>query len=316
MRALIGRRNATASGEGEGPLLQLVYYGYRAGSVVARALPERAAYALAHVAGAAGARLFPRKRKVVARNLSRITGEPVGSPNLDRLVAGAFSSYARYWLETFRLISEDKEFFLERFCCAGEEHLSATLEQGRGALIVVGHLGNWDAAAGWLAATGRRAVTVAELLRPRRLFDFFVANRQRLGATVYVAEPGAMGKLVEALREGAVVAVLGDRDLTGRGPEVEFFGAPTTMPGGPAAIAVRAGVPILVAGVYGVLLPDRRRGWEAEIAPPIELPEGPPSETVPQLTRQVAGRLEDFVARRPEEWHVFQPFWLEDRTPS
>jgi phosphatidylinositol dimannoside acyltransferase len=300
----------------EGPLVGLIYYGYLAGSLLARALPERLAYPLARVAGTLGTGLLPRKKKIVARNLSRITGYPLGSPQLERLVREAFGSYTRYWLETFRLVRKERDFFLERFHCRGQEHLAAVLERDGGALIVVGHLGNWDAAAGWLAATGHHAVTAAERLRPRKLFDFFVANRARLGATVYPAERGTAGKLVDAIKDGAVVAVLGDRDLNGRGPEVSFFGAPATFPGGPAAIALRAGVPILVAGIYGARLPDRRRGWEAEIAPPIDLPKEIETDSVAQLTCRIAERLEDFVARRPEEWHVFQPFWIEDRTAT
>ncbi len=97
---------------------------------------------------------------------------------------------------------------------------------------------------------------------------------------------------------------------------MDFFGAPATFPGGPASIALRAGVPLLVAGVYGVVLPDGRRGWQAEIAEPIELPPTGSADAVQSLTVQVARRLEGFIARQPEEWHVFQPFWIEDRAPE
>ena len=131
---------------------------------------------------------------------------------------------------------------------------------------------------------------------------------------IFAAEPGVTAKLVEAVEQGAVVAILGDRDLKGNGPVVEFFGEPTTMPAGAAAIALRTGVPLLVAGVYGRTLPSGKRGWEAVISEPIELPEQRGPEALGDLTRQVARVLEQFVARRPEEWHVFQPFWHSDRS--
>ena len=291
----------------------MTYFAFVSGARLARLLPERLAYGTAHAGGVLWERLGGARRATVETNLARITGESPGSPRLERLVREAFKSYARYWLETFRLVEQDRRFFLERFHCAGEGHLAEVLGRGSGGVIVVGHLGNWDAAAGWLGASGRSVVTVAEVLEPERLFRFFVRHRGRLGVTVHPARRDSASKLVDAVKGGAVVALLGDRDLRGRGPEATFFGAPATFPAGPASIAIRAGVPLLVAGVYGVVLPDGRRGWWAEIAEPIELPTARASDAVQRLTEEVARRLEGFIARQPEEWHVFQPFWIEDR---
>ena len=292
----------------EGRLIQLVYYGYVVLSRVALALPERIAYGLARWIGGFAARVS-KKRSAVARNLARITGEPVESPRVRSLTVEVFRSYARYWLETFRLVREGRDFFLERFHCDGQENLDGVLARGKGAIVVVGHLGNWDAAGAWVGARGNRLATVAEVLRPRRMFDFFVEHREGLGMTIYPARKGAIRQLVEEVEAGAVVPILGDRDLKGNGPEIEFFGAMTTMPGGPASIALRTGVPVMVAGVYGIVRPDGTRGWHAEISSPIELPEERTPDSVQKLTQEVARLLEEFVARRPEEWHVMHEFW-------
>lgn len=298
--------------EDEGRLIQAVYYGYVAFSALARAIPEPVAYAIAHLAGGVAARRS-KKRDVVARNLSRIVGRPPGSPAVQKLVAAAYRSYARYWLETFRLVREGRAFFLERFRCETAHNLDGVLARGKGAIVAVGHLGNWDAAGAWAGARGNALVTVAEVLKPRRMFDFFVEHRSRLGMTIYPAEPGVTERLVASVEAGAVVAILADRDLKGTGPEVTFFGEKTTFPGGAASIALRTGVPLLVAGVYGVQLAGGRRGWVADISEPIELPRERGANAVAELTQEVATRLEDAVRRRPEEWHVFQPFWSADR---
>lgn len=303
---------ASARPADETRLLQLVFYGYVLGSLVARWIPERLAYWLADVLGGWSAKRS-KKRATVARNLSRITGEAPSSPVVQHLVISAFRSYARYWLETFRLVREDKAFFLDRFRSAGFEHLDERLARGEGALVVVGHLGNYDAAGAWMAARGQGIVTVAEVLRPRRMYEFFREHRTRLGIEILPAEKGVSSRLVEALGQGRAVAIVGDRDLRQTGPEVDFFGYPARFPAGPAAIALRARVPVLVAGVFGISLEDGRRGWLAEIAEPIELAtETDTTQAIAQLTQEIAYRLEDFVARRPEEWHVFQPFWKED----
>ena len=296
-------------------MIQGVYYAYVAFSALARAIPEGVAYTLAQVAGSFAARRS-KKRSIVEKNLSRLTGEPPHSRKVQRLVVAAYRSYARYWLETFRLVREGRAFFLERFQSTGEEHIDEVLARGKGCIIVVGHLGNWDAAGAWVGARGNRLVTVAEVLKPRRMFDFFVDHRARLGMTIYPAQAGVTERLVQAVNDGAVVAILGDRDLKGKGPVVTFCDEETTFPVGPAAVAMRTGVPIIVAGVYGVELAGGKRGWLGDIAAPIELPDADDPDALQSLTQQVATALEIAIKRRPEEWHVFQPFWTADRKRS
>jgi len=306
------RRTTTKPPEGEGRLLQLVYYAYVAFSRLALAIPESWAYRLASVAGSLAARRSKR-RDQVARNLARITGRPADHPETRVLVGEAYRSYARYWLETFRFVREDRQFFLERVQATGAENLDGVLARGKGAIVVVGHLGNWDAAGAWAGARGNLLVTVAEVLRPRRMFDFFVEHRSKLGMRIHPAQVGVTRTLIKEVNDGAVVAILGDRDLKGTGIEVDFFGARATLPGGAASIALKTGVPLLVAGVYGEVLSDGRRGWSVDISEPIELPEDAGPGSIAELTQRVGSKLEELIARRPEEWHVFQPFWVEDR---
>ena len=298
--------------EDEGRLLQLVYYGYVAGSAIARWLPERLVYATAHGLGGLAAKRSKR-RDIVAKNMARITGESVESPVVQELVTAAFRSYARYWLETFRLVREDREFFLDRYRATGAENIDNALALGKGVIVAVGHLGNWDAAGAWVGARGNRLVTVAEVLKPRRMFDFFRDHRARLGMTIVPAEKGATDKLAEAVNDGAVVAILGDRDLKGTGPEVTFFGERVTFPGGPASVMFRTGAPLIVGGVWATRFEDGRYGWLCELTPPLDVPKERTPEAMVEVTQAVASELERMVAQRPEEWHVMQPFWPSDK---
>lgn len=296
----------------EGRLLQLVYYGYVAGSAFVRWLPESMVYWLAHRLGAIAARRSKR-RVVVEKNLARITGLMPGSTELNELVVASFRSYARYWLETFRLVREDREFFLDRFHAKGEDNIDDALAKGKGVIVVVGHLGNWDAGGAWVGARGDRLVTVAEVLRPRRMFDFFRDHRARLGMTIFPAEKGATERLAEAVNDGAVVAILGDRDLKGTGPEVTFFGEKVTFPAGPASVFFRTQAPLLVAGVYATRFDDGKYGWECEISAPLDVPTERSDAAVVEVTQAIAREMERLVAKRPEEWHVMQPFWPGDK---
>jgi len=297
----------------QGPREALVYYGYVSLSRLALSLPEPVAYGLADAGGTLAARLFFARRRVVAANLARITGAAPGSRRLRRHVSASFRAYARYWLETFRLVRQKRSFFLDRFECRGVEGIDRALERGTGAVVVGAHLGNWDAAGAWAAATGRPITAIAEVLHPRRLFDFFVAHRERLGIRIIPAEGGALRKLIAAVEAGRIVAIVGDRDLGGRGPRVCFFGETTTLPSGPARVALRTGAPLFAMGVYGTRRADGRRGWVGEILDPIDPPSEQSPEAVRLLTQEIALRLEGLIAQHPEEWHVFQPFWHADR---
>jgi phosphatidylinositol dimannoside acyltransferase len=297
----------------EGPREALVYYGYVGLSRLALALPEAVAYGLADVGGTLAARMFPARREIVAANLAHITGAAPGSRRLRRHVSESYRAYARYWLETFRLVRETPTFFLERFECRGVEGIDRALERGTGAIVVGAHLGNWDAAGAWAAASGRPITAIAEVLRPRRLFDFFVSHRERLGISIVPAERGAVQKLIRAVESGRIIAIVGDRDLGGRGPRVRFFGETAPLPSGPARVALRTGAPLFAMGVYGVRRADGRRGWVGEILDPIDPPSEESPEAVRLLTQEIATRLERLIAQHPEEWHVFQPFWTADR---
>lgn len=296
----------------EGRLLQLVYYGYVAGSKFAAWLPEKVAYGLANLVGALAARRMRGKNGQLERNLARITGLPVGSPELFSLITEAQRSYARYWLETFRAVRKDADFFLDRMTHEGAEKIQAMLDKG-GAVVLIGHCGNWDAAGAWAGAKGWRVHTVAEMLRPKRMFDFFVRHRERLGLTIYPAQKGVTARLVEAVEDGALVPLLGDRDLKGDGVVIDFFGEPATFPRGTAALALRTGVPILFAGIRGTRHPNGRWGWHIEVSDAIEPPADSSEDAVDALTAAAVEHLEDFIRRYPTEWHVFQPFWIADR---
>ena len=293
-----------------------MYYAYVLLSRVAVALPERLAYGLARAAGSLAARASVKQRPQVEKNLARVTRLPPRSRALRACVVRAYQSYARYWLETFRLVRETPEFFLERFESEGLEFVDEARAKGSGVIVVGAHLGNWDAAGAWAAASGRPVTAVAEVLSPRRLFDFFVAHRERLGISIEPASAGVISRLADAVAQGRIVAIVGDRDLRGRGPKVIFFGEPAPLPAGPALLGLRTGAPIMPMGVYGIKGAGGRRGWRARILEPIDptLYSGPHALT--ELTQEIASRLERLIALHPEQWHVFQPFWSADRAPQ
>lgn len=294
--------------------MNLTEFGYVAGWRLARALP-RPVVAAAFRAGAdrahrAGGRGATRLRA----NLRRVVGPELPEPELDALVKQGLRSYARYWMEAFRLPSRSRQQILDGFHLGGSEMLAADVAAGRGAVVALPHAGNWDAAGAWVAASGWPITTVAERLEPEGVYQRFLAFRQTLGMEILPTHGGArpaFDVLVERLGAGAVVPLLADRDLSARGIEVDFFGARTKMPAGPALLAIRTGAPLYVASLW--YEPEMPR---AQLEGPLPVPEpdsGPLDERVRVLTQRIADRLAAGIARHPQDWHMLQRMWLDQR---
>jgi phosphatidylinositol dimannoside acyltransferase len=279
-----------------------------------RAIPERPALALFQRGGDLGHRRNGRGVRQLRRNLRRVVGPLVPEPELDELVRAGLRSYARYWVEAFRLPAMDKAGVAARLDITGVDHFDKSLADGRGVVVVLPHMGNWDVGAVWLIRHGVRFTTVAERLKPESLFDRFVAYRQGLGMEIVPLTGGAdrsFDVLADRLDAGGCVALVGDRDLSARGVEVSFFGEAARMPPGPALLAARTGAALHSVGIF-----NRGRDWGARISPAISLPEGRLAERVRLGTQLVADALAVEVAAHTVDWHMLQRLWLADLRPE
>lgn len=282
---------------------------YRSAAGLARVLPEPVVRPMAAGAGALAALILRQRRQMVRRHLRRVLGPGVGPAELRRAVRRSFVSYARYWLDTFRLSS--RSLAQLRVDVEGVEHVEAAVAAGRGVVVATAHLGAWDAGGAWLAGRGLAPVTVAEALRPAALFDWFVSRRAALGMEVLPAGPHAMHALRAALAAGRVVALICDRDLARRGVDVEFFGERTTLPAGPALLALEDLAPLVPAAFY-YGAGDR---YLAVFRPALRVVRtGDRRGDVARVTQALALELETLIRRCPEQWHLMQPNWPSDTT--
>jgi KDO2-lipid IV(A) lauroyltransferase len=284
--------------------------------MLARALPEALArpvfLALADVAW----RRRGRGARQLERNLRRVVGPSASDAELSALGRAAMRSYARYWLEFFRLPVLGRARVVERMSVEGEEHLVTAVAAGRGVILALPHSGNWDHAGAWAAMRGYRLATVAERLRPERLFDRFVAVRERLGMEVLAADGdhNVVAALSRRLRAGMVVCLVTDRDLGARGVEVSFFDEPTTMPAGPAALALATGAALLPVGLWFTDDGAPGGGWGARVHPPVVADGIDRRAKIADMTQQLADAFAADIARRPQDWHMLQPLWSADRS--
>ncbi|ADU07890.1 MULTISPECIES: phosphatidylinositol mannoside acyltransferase [Micromonospora] len=299
--------------------MNLTEAGFVAGWRLVRALPRPVAAAAFRMGADRAHRKDGGGTRRLRANLRRVVGPEMPDAELDVLVRAGLRSYARYWMEAFRLPGLSRTEILAGFRLDGQELLAADVAAGRGAVVALPHAGNWDAAGAWVAATGWPMTTVAERL-PDGVYERFVGFREGLGMEILPNHGGprpAFDVLVDRLRAGYVVPLLADRDLSARGVEVDFFGGRTRMPAGPALLAIRTGAPLYVASMW--YEPDAAC---ASIEGPLPLPDpdsAPLDERVRTVTQRIADGLAAGIARHPQDWHMLQRMWLDqgrDGTPT
>jgi KDO2-lipid IV(A) lauroyltransferase len=278
---------------------------------LARAVPHPVAAAWARGLGRAAGYVASERRAQVERNLRRIDPSLSGL-RLRRMVDKTFESYARYYEESFRLPGTSPEALDAGFQADGWDRLDAALEQGNGAIMAMPHLGGWEWSGFWLTQVKGVPVTaVVEKLDPPELFEWFVGLRESFGFEIVALGPQAGTATARALKANHVLALLCDRDLPGTGPEVEFFGERTTLPGGPATLALRTGAAILPTAIYC----DGPSSRHAVVLPALDTTrQGKLRDDVQRVTQDLAGALEVLIRKAPEQWHLLQPNWPSDRT--
>jgi lauroyl/myristoyl acyltransferase len=279
---------------------QLLASSYRLGARVLRATPAGLRHAAAAPGGAAWFWLSARQRRAAIDNYAAALGVDAADPEVGRVARRAFQNYGRMLMDFLLLGSLSPEELTERVSVDGLDHLDAALAAGRGAIMAVPHMGSWDMAGSYAGAVGYRISAVADRF-PGSLNDAVVRTRQRFGLEVITLGRSAVRAITDALRANRVVALLCDLEQ-GPGVRVRFFGRTATVPGGPAAFALKTGAALMPACQYSVA-PGRYR---IHLDPPLPLSEADTKEDVMQ---RVVARFEEFIKERPDQWYAFRPMF-------
>jgi lauroyl/myristoyl acyltransferase len=288
----------------------LTYAAYAAGWGAVKRLPESAADGLfRRIADLA----WKRRGKGVLRleaNLRRVRPEATEA-EIAELGRAGMRSYLRYWCESFRMPVWSRERVQASFDPEFIERLDEAMASGRGAILALPHMGNWDLAGAWVVVRGYPFTTVAERVRPEKLFDRFVAYREGLGMEVLPLTGGAntLATLAKRLRAGGLVCLVGDRDLSASGVDVRFLGEAARMPAGPAVLAVQTGAALLPVTLWYDGTPVMKGHVHEEVAVPGT---GSKREKAATMTQALADVWGEGVREHPQDWHMLQRFWLAD----
>lgn len=285
----------------------LAYLGLRAGVGLVGLLPENAARGLGNAAGKVWHTFDGNRRRMATRHMRRVLGD-----GADPLEASehVMQSYGRYFAEALWARGHKVEGMLERTTVEGLDMVVAARDAGTGAIYALPHIGNWEAAAPVSVQVGVPVVAVAESLSNERITTWFTSMRAEFGIEIVLATGRleVMRKLEQAIADNKAVALLSDRDLKGRGIPVEFFGEQTTLPAGPATLAIKTGAPLFPVASY-----FSDGGHHVVVRPPIEIPEGKRSDVVRAVSQALAREFEKLIKEAPDQWHLVVPNWPSDK---
>ena len=278
---------------------------YFAGWRLVRTLPEKVAYRLFSSIGRRAVKVNGKSVQRLRSNLSRVKPE-LSQSELDDLVARSFDSYMRYWCDTFRIQDWSVER-IQRSVTLNNGHLLIdAVQTGKGVVVALPHSGNWDHAGAYFCSIGLPLVTVAERLKPEALFQKFLAYRSSMGFEVLSLDSRSFVTLLKRAREKRLIALVADRDLSRSGVDVQFFGHPSRMPAGPALLAIKTGIPLVVAHVSYKAIGIHIDFTEVHIPA-----EGSESEKISATVQACADLFAKGIAQHPEDWHMLQRIWID-----
>jgi phosphatidylinositol dimannoside acyltransferase len=283
---------------------------YGLGWAGVRRLPEPAAAALGRSIADTAWRQRGKGVRRLEANLARVV-PGASAERLRELSQAGMRSYLRYWMESFRLPAWQEPHIRDNVHIHELRRLTDGIASDRGVILALPHLANWDLAGAFVTTVLKTPFsTVVERLKPESLFDRFVAYREGLGMEVLPHSGGsAFGTLARRLRDGGLVCLVADRDLSSSGVEVDFFGERTRMPAGPALLAQQTGALLLPVTLWYEEAPR----MEGMVHPPVEVPSrGTREEKTSAMTQAVAERFAEGIAEHPEDWHMLQRLWLSD----
>jgi KDO2-lipid IV(A) lauroyltransferase len=283
----------------------LVARAYFLGWFIVRRISEKSAGTLFN---SIGSWMYKKNGKSVERlrsNLKRVSPE-ISQSELEELVRRGVLSYMRYWRETFRSPDWSKERILSTVTVSNEHLLMDPINNRTGVVVSLPHAGNWDHAGSYFCSRGARLVTVAEVLKPRALFEKFLAYRQAIGMEVLPLDSRAFPTLIQRARDGKLIALVADRDLSSSGIDVNFFGGVARMPAGPAIVAIRTGIPLVTAFVSYT-----DSGIHVDLRE-VAIPEGVDEAARVKASVQLcANNFAQGIKDHPDDWHMMQRIWVD-----
>jgi phosphatidylinositol dimannoside acyltransferase len=250
-------------------------------------------------------------------NLRRVVPPSTDAGRLRWLTRQAFRNLLWSYYELFHVPGYQLDELRSRATVDGAEHFDAALQAGRGGVFVFTHCGNMEVLAQIaLYCSHNKCIVIAEHMKDERIFRLI--SETRAGHGLVMIPVDQILRAVRMLKQNWIVMVAGDLDRTNSGIVVEFFGSPARLPDGAVQLALRLGVPLFMANGWrdqqknGAYLWTSPPTFQARIFPILLERSGDFERDVRSGVEQYVKHLEGIIRAHPDQWHAFEPIWLEE----
>jgi KDO2-lipid IV(A) lauroyltransferase len=271
-------------------------------------LPLSAGYALAGLVGRLSYWLSSGSRGNVISNLRHAMGEGASEGEVRAAARRVFVNVAKYYVDLVRMPYMNlDDFYSKRFRYYGfDEYLIPAVKAGKAVIVLSAHLGNPELAIQGMMPRGVKAFALTEPLEPERLHRLVDSLRSSKGHEFAPVGFAGVKRAIQVLRQGGVVALMGDRDIEGPKALLPFFGEETLMPTGPIEVAMRTGAVLIPSFCYRT----GRYGIEAHLLPPMELERSGDNERdIRSHALRFLALLEEHIRKAPDQWVVLESVW-------
>lgn len=269
-------------------------------------LPRRIGYLIATLVGDIIYLVSPRIRGTIASNVMHVMGAESDDAEIRRVVRGVLRNASKNYLDLIRIPRMKPQQIKRQVTPHSVHHLVDALARGKGVMLVTAHFGSFDMAVQLLAVHSVRTTIPVEALEPERLLDHVVSLRKNKGLNIIPAKSGALQAMIKALRNGEIVLIACDRDVTGEAPKALFFGEETRLPDMAVRIALRTGAAIIP--VFNIRREDGQ--YDVYVEPPIEVVSNGTANVTGHMN-EVIRVMEKYIKSCPEQWAVLEPVWPE-----
>jgi len=280
------------------------YYFYKIGQFFVHHLPLSLSYKLAMFLSDIHYYLSFRDRRSVKNNLKAIVPP---TENIAYLSKEMFRNFARYLVDFFYVPGKLNDAYIkENVTIKNLHYLPEVLRQGKGAIILTAHIGNWELGGFIISRLGYPMIAVALPHKERSINNLFNEQRQSQGITIVPNNVGIRG-CVKGLKENRIIALLGDRDFNATGEMMDFLGKKARIPKGPAAFSLKTGAPIIPAFLTRDINNKFMLVFEEPIFPADDSED---SRALKIMMKQYIAIIEKTIRQFPTQWYMFQRFWL------
>lgn len=287
--------------------MNIVYHLYRFGGVVVPKTPPVVGYAICRLLGRLLYQFNKQARANIELNLQRIMGPQCPPAEIARRARLTFNYLLYNYFDLFRLPTLNDQTVNRLVTVSGWENVESALNQGKGIVMTSAHLGNIEVVIYAMLLRGLSITIPVERVSPPELFEYITALRSSKGLKLIPID-GPLLNLIRTLKKGGVAGLAGDRDITGTGQVVNFFGYPAHLPDGHVRLALKTGAPLVVG--FSRRNPDHT--YQAHFLPPFHPPAtGTEEERVTAGVKFIVRQMENAIRQTPEQWTITVSIWAD-----